>query len=119
MNTLLANMIKKTIADEDAMNAIFKKQVERYDFVNKHMTELIEEFTDPTEVDIAGKLRKEKGGAIIFNFGKYAGKTLSYIEANNPSYLDWILEHSHWPSGSKRALAYYRETERAGRTRGA
>jgi DNA polymerase-3 subunit epsilon len=42
-------------------------------------------------VDIAGKFRRGDGGAVVFAFGKHAGRPLADVARTDPEYLAWVL----------------------------
>lgn len=43
------------------------------------------------EVDVGGAFRREPGGAPVFAFGKYRGRQLAQVAAEDPGYLRWVL----------------------------
>ncbi len=43
------------------------------------------------EVDVAGKFRRGPGGAVVFAFGKHAGRPLADVARTDPDYLGWML----------------------------
>lgn len=43
------------------------------------------------EVDVAGKFRLGEGGAVVFGFGKHAGRPLTDVARTDPDYLTWVL----------------------------
>ena len=46
------------------------------------------------EVDVGGAFRREPGGGVVFGFGKYRGRPLARVAAEDPSYLRWVLGQS-------------------------
>jgi DNA polymerase-3 subunit epsilon len=52
----------------------------------------LHDFTnDLRYADATQKLRYEEGGKIVFNFGKYNGKTIAEVNKIEPNYCQWIL----------------------------
>ncbi len=45
-------------------------------------------------VDVGGAFRRDPGGAVVFGFGKYRGRPLVQIAAEDPGYLRWVLGQS-------------------------
>ena len=43
------------------------------------------------EVDVAGKFRLASDGAVVFGFGKHAGRPLADVARTHPDYLTWML----------------------------
>lgn len=43
------------------------------------------------EVDVAGKFRRGPDGAVVFAFGKHAGRPLADVARTDPDYLAWML----------------------------
>lgn len=43
------------------------------------------------EVDVAGKFRRGPDGAVVFGFGKHAGRPLADVARTDPDYLGWML----------------------------
>jgi len=50
-------------------------------------------FADDDTVDLENKL-KRVNGQILFNFGKYRGKTIQEVNMLDSSYYDWIINKS-------------------------
>ena len=45
-------------------------------------------------VDVGGAFRRDPGGAVVFGFGKYRGRPLAQVAAEDPGYLRWVLGQS-------------------------
>ncbi len=43
------------------------------------------------ELDVAGKFRRGPGGAVVFAFGKHAGRPLADVARTDADYLGWML----------------------------
>jgi DNA polymerase-3 subunit epsilon len=59
----------------------------------KNNMKALNDFTrDADKADFTGQLRFNSDGEIVFNFGKYQGKTIATALLNNDEkYIDWIL----------------------------
>ena len=42
-------------------------------------------------MDVAGKFRRGDGGAVVFAFGKHAGRPLAEVARADRGYLRWLL----------------------------
>ncbi|MEO7176758.1 MAG: 3'-5' exonuclease, partial [Saprospiraceae bacterium] len=55
--------------------------------------QVLHDFTNDLRTpDATQKLRYEPDGTIVFNFGKYVGKTIGQVQEAEASYLQWILQ---------------------------
>ncbi len=55
-----------------------------------------------TRAEIVKRASKMKKPKPKFIFGKYNGKTLKWVEANDPQYLVWVgnnVAKTYWPQG--------------------
>ncbi len=75
-------------ADVDATAQVLDAQLGRYADLPRTVRGLHESFAG---VDVLGRFRRE-GGAIVFAFGRHAGKPLSTVAKESPDYLYWMLE---------------------------
>jgi DNA polymerase-3 subunit epsilon len=76
------------LADAEAAAAVLDAQLNRHAELPPTPAEL---HAFLTEVDIAGKFRRE-GRRIFFNFGKHHGRRLRDVARSDPGYLRWMLE---------------------------
>jgi DNA polymerase-3 subunit epsilon len=44
-----------------------------------------------TDVDVAGRFRRDDAGRVVFTFGKHAGRALAEVAACDRGYLTWML----------------------------
>ena len=56
----------------------------------KDASELGRGLNDLTPVDAMGKIRRD-GDALVVAFGRHRGRYLREVEANDPSYIGWLL----------------------------
>ena len=80
------------MADLQATWKILQEQVRRYPDLSLDAEVLHNASKDASQVDLAGKLTKDKAGNVCINFGKHKGKTLVNLKATEPNYLKWILD---------------------------
>ncbi|MDG2450625.1 MAG: 3'-5' exonuclease [Saprospiraceae bacterium] len=93
------------LADVRATAAVLKGQIQKYDGVDyydgdgikteapiKNDMSAIHEFTaDFSVVDVTMRLKKNKEGEIIFNFGKYINQPVVEVLKKDYNYYQWIL----------------------------
>jgi DNA polymerase III subunit epsilon len=87
--------------DIKATMEILEKQIEKYDLPKS--TKAIHDLTrdERENVDLAGKLKKDKDGKVIFTFGKHNGKSVVEVYKNDSSYFSWIIDKSDMPMETK------------------
>ncbi len=90
-------------ADTQATLDILLAQIEKYEDLPSDIQELSAFSTAKNNADLAGMLGYDKEGEIIFNFGKYKGKTAKEVFTREPGYLQWILK-SDFPLVTKHIL---------------
>ncbi len=92
------------MADVRATIDVLKGQIEKYkdrDYVGKDgekieepvkndMASLSRFSTNPDILDVTQRLKYDKSGAVIFNFGKYKGRKVSEVFKEDPQYFRWI-----------------------------
>lgn len=94
------------LADVKATVDVLKGQLEKYegrtfsdkdgnvfeDAVRNDMLALHEFTNDISVVDVTQRLKRTSTGKIVFNFGKYTGKEVGEVLANDRRYYFWIQE---------------------------
>ena len=76
------------------------------------LLELSNHYKDSTMLDLARKFRKDSNtDQIYFGFGKFNGKTIRYVEENDPSYITWILGSALFPEDTKEILRKYSDVK--------
>ncbi len=94
------------LADVRATMEVFEGQLKKYEGVDlldengnivpapiQNDVQVLHDFTnDLNFVDATQKLRVDHTGAVIFNFGKYAGQNVREVFARDKNYPHWILE---------------------------
>jgi len=87
-------------ADVLAAAAVLEGMLERYEDLPRSFFELHEKFRDPAAVDANAKFLKVSG-RLVFNFGKFQGKTLDEIALSEPGYLQWMLSQNTFLADTK------------------
>lgn len=94
------------LADVRATVDVFKGQLKKYENVDyvdgdgnitphpiQKDIKIISEFIkDGAAIDITQRLKLNSKSEIIFNFGKYSGRTVVEIFKSEPSYYHWMME---------------------------
>ncbi|MCH5214647.1 MAG: 3'-5' exonuclease [Muribaculaceae bacterium] len=81
----------QSLADVKATYEVFMAQIDKYGLGPD--TEAVAKHSRLGDnVDIGGRLSKDKDGEIVFNFGKYKGKSVKEIFRQEPSYYTWMME---------------------------
>ena len=88
-------------ADIEATMEILSEQITKYNLpsMTKEIYGLIKE--EKENVDLSGKLKKDKDGKIVFTFGKHNGKSVVEVYKNDAGYFNWIIEKSEMPLETK------------------
>jgi DNA polymerase-3 subunit epsilon len=81
-------------ADVLATLEILDAQVERYEDLPRTIEGLHAHLSDSDALDFEGNFTRDGAGRIVFNFGKYKGRTLDEIarDPRRADYLTWILD---------------------------
>ena len=100
------------IEDVKATREVLMAQISKYDgkspesnpslVVSENMDQL-HALTIGNLVDLAGRLARNNQGDMVFNFGKYKGRTVTDVLDKEPQYYDWIMK-SEFPQDTKRIL---------------
>lgn len=81
------------MADIEATVKVLRGQLEKYTPDGRLVAE-VEELhrmsTRPGQLDATNRLRRDSGGEIVFNFGKYRGKRAREVFQREPSYYHWL-----------------------------
>ena len=95
---------EKSLDDAQAMVEIFSAQNDKYSHLKDSVQEIANDLTEPGMVDIANKFVRNTDGKIRFSFGKYDGKTINYVENNDPSYFTWLLGADFFTENTKQVI---------------
>jgi len=94
------------LADVKATVEVFRGQLTMYDGVDmidpegeiipapvKNDMQIIHDFTnDPNTLDVTQRLKYDKTGTIVFNFGKHIGRPVGQTLYHDNAYYKWIME---------------------------
>tara|TARA_B100001250_G_scaffold414363_1_gene452233 strand:- start:1165 stop:1905 length:741 start_codon:yes stop_codon:yes gene_type:complete len=91
-------------SDAKAMVSIYSSQMTKYNDIPTSISELSNLLNDSSDVDLAGKIKKNSAGKLTLSFGKYTDKTIEYIENNDPSYLTWMIDSDYFTIDTKNVI---------------
>jgi DNA polymerase-3 subunit epsilon len=102
------------LADTRATLDVFKGQIQMYDGVKidrngesitpvKNDVQHIHNYTANNFPDLAGRLCYNASNEIALNFGKYKGKSVSWVFDREPGYYDWMMK-GDFPTQTKRVI---------------
>jgi DNA polymerase-3 subunit epsilon len=77
----------------EAYNVLMGQMLAYPDLNNATVDDLVKASKGEHELDIQGKLRKNKAGFLVFNFGKHLGVRV----IDQPDYVDWMLKGDFLP----------------------
>lgn len=78
-------------ADVRATYEVFCAQLEKYDMGED--TEAVAQHARLGDnLDLSGRLSRDKDGDAVFNFGKYKGKKVKMVFRVEPSYYSWMMD---------------------------
>lgn len=78
-------------ADVKATYEVFLAQLEKYD-LGENTEEVAKNSRLGDNLDLSGRLSRDKDGDAVFNFGKYKGKKVKYVFRIEPSYYAWMMD---------------------------
>lgn len=87
-------------ADTRATYEVLKAQLDRYDDLPNDMEALSEYSSQNRNVDLAGRVIYNDQKQEIINFGKYKGRLVSEVLAQDPGYYGWIMQ-GDFPQNTK------------------
>lgn len=79
------------LADARATREVLLAQVERYDDLPRDVKGLAAYCLETMPADLAGRLLYDVFGNVVFNFGKFKGRTVEDVLREEPGYVDWVL----------------------------
>jgi DNA polymerase-3 subunit epsilon len=112
----------EALADTIATYEVFVEQVKRYQGqpVYDLRGNLLATFDNDMEVlhqvsqrhrpaDLMGRMVYDDEGVVVFNFGKYKGKSVQEVLKNDPGYYGWMMQ-GDFPLYTKKVLKSLRES---------
>jgi DNA polymerase-3 subunit epsilon len=87
-------------ADTRATYEVLKAQLDRYEDLPNDMEALAEFSCQNRNVDLAGRIIYNDQKQEVINFGKYKGRLVSEVLAQDPGYYGWIMQ-GDFPQNTK------------------
>jgi len=94
-------------ADVRATYDVLMAQLQKYNTLQPNAAYLHTFSTVNDNVDLAGRIVRDKKGIEVFNFGKHKGKPVMDIFKSEPSYYNWMME-GDFPLSTKRVITQLR-----------
>jgi len=94
-------------ADVRATFEILQAQIEKYNSLQNDVASLHTFSSMNDNVDLAGRIVRDKKGTEVFNFGKHKGKSVIQVFLSEPSYYNWMME-GDFPLYTKRIITKLR-----------
>ena len=93
------------LADVEATVAVLKGQLKKYENVDlvddeefleapvKNDMDALHQFTnDPKMLDVTQRLKYDDQGSVVFNFGRYLGRSVKEVFQEDQDYYHWIIK---------------------------
>lgn len=90
-------------ADTRATYEVLQAQLDRYDNLENDVASLAEFSAHNRNVDFAGRIVYDDQDVETFNFGKYKGRPVKEILAQDPGYYGWMM-NGDFPLYTKKVL---------------
>jgi len=90
-------------ADTRATYEVLQSQLDRYSNLENDISMLAEFSAHNRNVDFAGRIIYDENDTEVFNFGKYKGKPVSGVLAQDPGYYGWMMQ-GDFPLYTKKVL---------------
>jgi len=93
-----------SLADTTATYEVLKAQLDRYQDTLENNVDFLSEFSKVgRNVDLAGRMAYNEQDEIVFNFGKYKGRSVKETLRRDPGYYSWI-QQGDFPRDTKNIL---------------
>ncbi len=79
-------------ADVKATFEVLMAQLQKYESLQPNVNYLHTFSAMNDNVDLAGRIVRDKKGVEVFNFGKHKGKPVAEVFKNEPSYYNWMMD---------------------------
>lgn len=90
-------------ADTRATYEVLQAQLDRYDVLENDVASLAEFSAHNRNVDFAGRIVYDDQDVEVFNFGKYKGRPVKEVLAQDPGYYGWMM-NGDFPLYTKKVL---------------
>ncbi len=94
-------------ADVRATFDVLMAQLQKYESLQPNVNFLHTFSSMNDNVDLAGRIVRDKKGIEVFNFGKHKGKPVLDIFKSEPSYYNWMMD-GDFPLSTKRVITQLR-----------
>jgi DNA polymerase-3 subunit epsilon len=94
-------------ADVRATFDVLMAQLQKYDSLQPNVNFLHTFSSMNDNVDLAGRIVRDKKGVEVFNFGKHKGRPVLDIFKSEPSYYNWMMD-GDFPLSTKRVITQLR-----------
>jgi len=91
------------LADTLATYEVLQAQLDRYSNLENDVGKLAEFSAHNRNVDFAGRIIFDDNDVEVFNFGKYKGKPVHEVLAQDPGYFGWMM-NGDFPLYTKKVL---------------
>lgn len=91
------------LADTKATYEVLQAQLDRYPNLENDIGKLADFSAHNRNVDFAGRIVYNDDEAEVFNFGKYKGKVVKDVLAQDPGYYGWMM-NGDFPLYTKKVL---------------
>lgn len=82
-----------SMADTQATYEVLQAQLDRYEETLVNNIDFLSEFSKcGKNVDLAGRMVYDEQGEVVFNFGKYKGRSVKETLRRDPGYYSWVLQ---------------------------
>ncbi|MCH5331233.1 MAG: 3'-5' exonuclease [Alistipes sp.] len=98
-------------ADTMATYEVLKAQLDRYSQLDNDVDYLAEFSSRGETVDYAGRVVYDDRGNEVFAFGKYRGRKVADVFADDPSYYTWMM-NGDFPLYTKKVITEIRNREK-------
>jgi len=89
--------------DTRATYEVLQSQLDRYSNLENDISSLSEFSAHNRNVDFAGRIIYDENDVELFNFGKYKGKPVKEVLAQDPGYYGWMMQ-GDFPLYTKKVL---------------
>jgi len=90
-------------ADTRATYEVLQSQLDRYSSLENDILKLAEFSAHTKNADFAGRIIYNEKDEEVFNFGKYKGKPVTEVLAQDPGYYGWMMQ-GDFPLYTKKVL---------------
>lgn len=79
-------------ADVNATIEVLEAQLDRYQNLGNSTESILDAIGEDKIIDYARRFIYDDKNEVVFNFGKYKGKTVAHVFKVDPHYYDWMMK---------------------------